>query len=207
MTAIIDYGVGNLFSLVSSFHKIGEEAAVTADPEALKKADRIILPGVGAFCDAAEKLKASGLVPVLTEEIKKGKPVMGICLGMQLLFDKSYEYGEYEGLHYIKGEIKPIAVEVKNLKVPHMGWNALQFKKPCPLFKYIDNGDHVYFVHSYYAAECEDSLVASSEYGIPITAAVQNGNVFGCQFHPEKSGDVGLNILRAFCELKGGSVC
>ncbi len=207
MTAIIDYGVGNLFSLVSSFHKIGEEAAVTADPEALKKADRIILPGVGAFCDAAEKLKASGLVPVLTEEIKKGKPVMGICLGMQLLFDKSYEYGEYEGLHYIKGEIKPIAAEVKNLKVPHMGWNALEFKKPCPLFKYIDNGDHVYFVHSYYAAECEDSLVASSEYGIPITAAVQNGNVFGCQFHPEKSGDVGLNILRAFCELKGGSVC
>ncbi len=207
MTAIIDYGVGNLFSLVSSFHKIGEDACVTADKEVLKKADRIILPGVGAFCDAINKFNASGLADCLREEIKKGKPVMGICLGMQLLFDKSYEYGEYKGLELLHGVIKPIADEVENLKIPHMGWNTLKFKKAHPLFKYINEGDCVYFVHSYYAADCEDSVIASAGYGVDITAAVARDNLLGCQFHPEKSGEVGLNILRAFCEMKEGKIC
>lgn len=207
MTAIIDYGVGNLFSLVSSFEKIGEDVVITADKEQLEKADRIVLPGVGAFCDAAEKLKESGLIPVLDAQIKKGIPVMGICLGMQLLFDKSFEYGEYEGLGYIPGEIKPIAEVTKDLKIPHMGWNALSFKKEHPLFKYVKEGEHVYFVHSFYATNCQKSILATSEYGVDITAAVAEGNVMGCQFHPEKSGEVGLSILRAFCEMKGNKTC
>ncbi|MBQ0084236.1 MAG: imidazole glycerol phosphate synthase subunit HisH [Clostridiales bacterium] len=206
MTAIIDYGVGNLFSLVSSFKKIGETAVVTADIEVIKKADRIILPGVGAFCDAIGKLKSSGLIPALFAEIEKGKPVMGICLGMQLLFDKSFEYGEYEGLGLIKGEIRPIADYTNSLKIPHMGWNKLDIKKNHPLFKYINNGDCVYFVHSYFATDCFDSIIATSEYGVDITAAVADKNICGCQFHPEKSGEVGLNILRAFCEMKEGTV-
>ena len=208
MTAIIDYGVGNLFSLKSSFAKIGEDAVVTSDAEDLRKADRILLPGVGAFRDAIAKLSVSGLVPVLREEIAKGKPVLGICLGMQLLFDKSFEYGEYEGLGLIPGIVTPIAEKVNNLKIPHMGWNALQFSgEKHPLFKYISEGDCVYFVHSYYGAECEKSIIAVSEYGMDITASVAEGNVMGCQFHPEKSGNVGLNILRAFCEMKEGDLC
>ena len=208
MTAIIDYGVGNLFSLKSSFAKIGEEAVVTSDKEDLRKADRILLPGVGAFRDAIAKLNASGLVPVLREEIAKGKPVLGICLGMQLLFDKSFEYGEYDGLGLIPGIVAPIAGKVNNLKIPHMGWNALQFRgEKHPLFKYINEGDYVYFVHSYYGAECEKSIIAVAEYGIDITASVAGKNVMGCQFHPEKSGNVGLNILRAFCEMKEGDLC
>lgn len=207
MTAIIDYGVGNLFSLVSSFHKIGEETYVTADKEVLRKADRIILPGVGAFHDAMNKFTASGLADTLKEEIAKGKPVMGICLGMQLLFDKSYEYGEYKGLGLLQGVIKPIGEKVKDLKIPHMGWNPLKFTKAHSLFKYIKEGDCVYFVHSFYAADCEDSLIASAEYGIDITAAVAKDNLLGCQFHPEKSGEVGLNILRSFCEMKEGKIC
>lgn len=203
MTAIIDYGVGNLFSLLSSFKKIGEEAVVTKDPETLKKADRIILPGVGAYRDAINKLRESGLVPVLTEQIEAGKPVMGICLGMQLLFDKSFEYGEYEGLGLIKGNVIPIDSKDGKLKVPHMGWNALSFKNGThPLFKYIKNGDCVYFVHSYYAACDAKDIIATCEYGDELTAAVARANVYGCQFHPEKSGTVGLNILRAFCEVK-----
>ena len=207
MTAILDYGVGNLFSLVSSFEKIGEAAVITADAEIIRRADRIILPGVGAFRDAAEKLKTSGLVPVLSEQIAKGKPVMGICLGMQLLFDKSFEYGEYDGLGLIHGEVRSIGERVKDLKIPHMGWNALHFRREHPLFRYIREGDHVYFVHSYCAVNCEDSLLAVSEYGMDITAAVAKENVMGCQFHPEKSGEVGLNILRAFCEMKEGALC
>lgn len=208
MTAIIDYGVGNLFSLVSSFKKIGEDALVTSDKEVIEKADRVILPGVGAFCDAAEKLGKSGLVPVLEAQIKKGKPVMGICLGMQLLFDKSFEYGEYKGLGLIKGEIRPISDYVKDLKIPHMGWNALEFRKGRhPLFKYINEGDYVYFVHSFCGVNCDESIIAQSEYGMSITAAVASDNVMGCQFHPEKSGEVGLNILRAFCEMKEGKIC
>lgn len=200
MIAIIDYKVGNLFSLKSSLDKIGAEAIVTGDKEEIKKADKIILPGVGAFSDAARKLKESGLFELLIEEAKRGKPIMGICLGMQLLFERSYEYGVHEGLGLIKGEVRPIEEVIpKGLKVPHIGWNALSIKKDSKLFKYIKDGDFVYFVHSYYGAKC-DSVIAESEYGAFLTAAVEKGNVSGCQFHPEKSGVVGLNILRAFCE-------
>ena len=203
MIAIIDYGVGNLFSLRSSFVAIGYDALVTSDPEVLRAADRLILPGVGAFGDAAQKLKASGLGEVLCEQAAMGKPIMGICLGMQLLFEKSYEYGVHEGLGLISGSVRPISEVIpKDYKIPHIGWNALKFKRKSPIFKYLKDGDHVYFVHSFYAADCEDAVIADAEYGAELTAAVQNGNVYGCQFHPEKSGNVGLNILRAFCELE-----
>ena len=203
MIAIIDYGVGNLFSLKSSFAAIGYDALVTSDPEVLRAADRLILPGVGAFGDAAQKLKASGLGEVLCEQAAKGKPIMGICLGMQLLFDKSYEYGVHEGLGLISGSVRPISEVIpKDYKIPHIGWNALKFKRKSPIFKYLKEGDHVYFAHSFYAADCKDAVIADAEYGAELTAAVQNGNVYGCQFHPEKSGNVGLNILRAFCELE-----
>ena len=201
MIAIVDYGVGNLFSLKSSLDMIGAKAFVTGDAKEIKNAGKIILPGVGAFGDAAKKLRDTGLFDVIKEEAAKGKPIMGICLGMQMLFEKSYEYGEHEGLGLIKGEIRPIeGVIPKELKIPHIGWNALKFTKDSKLFKYIKDGDFVYFVHSYYGAEC-DSVIAVSEYGAPLTAAVEKGNVSGCQFHPEKSGDVGLNILRAFLEV------
>ena len=202
MIAIVEYGVGNLFSLISSFKKIGVEVTLTNDKEVLKKADKIILPGVGAFSDAADKLKKSGLFEFLKEEAEAGKYIMGICLGMQLLFEKSYEYGCHEGLGIIKGSIRPITdIIPKDYKVPHIGWNALEFTKESKIFKYINNGDHVYFVHSFYGAECEENINAVSEYGAKITASVEKGNVYGCQFHPEKSGDVGLKILKAFCEL------
>ncbi len=205
MIAIVDYGVGNLFSLESSFAAIDVEVSVTSDAEAIKNAEKIILPGVGAFEDAAKKLRESGLDKVVVEEAKKGKPILGICLGMQLLFDKSLEYGEHKGLGLIPGTVKPISgVIPKELKIPHMGWNPLDFKgEKSPIFKYINEGDHVYFVHSYYAADCEESVIATAEYGVPLTAAVAKGNVYGCQFHPEKSGDTGLAILRAFCEGEG----
>lgn len=208
MVGIVDYGVGNLFSLRSSLVAIGADAIVSADPAELKKADRILLPGVGAFGDAAQKLRESGLAEFVVEEAKRGKPLLGICLGMQLLFDKSFEYGEHKGLGLIPGEIRPIAdVIPADYKIPHIGWNALHFERTdCPLFRYLKEGDHVYFVHSYYAANCKDALVASAEYGASLTAAVANKNVFGCQFHPEKSGEVGLNILRAFCEMEA-SLC
>lgn len=204
MIAIADYGVGNLFSLKSSFAAIGAKATVTSDRAEIEKADRIILPGVGAFGDASKKLFESGLGDVLINEAQKGKPIMGICLGMQLLFDKSYEYGEYKGLGLIHGNIKPISdVIPNNLKIPHIGWNELSFKKESPINKYINDGDFVYFVHSFYAADCDEYTVATAEYGAPLTATVQNKNVFGCQFHPEKSGETGLNILRAFTETEG----
>ena len=200
--AIVDYGVGNLFSLCSSFEYIGVEATVTSDADEIRRAPRIILPGVGAFADAAEKLRASGLDLVIKEEAAKGKPIMGICLGMQMLFDRSFEYGEHRGLGLIKGDVIAMdGVIPKELKIPHIGWNALRFKGEHPLFKYIKEGDCVYFVHSYYASDCESSVIADTEYGAPITAAVASGNVMGCQFHPEKSGDVGLKILKAFSEL------
>ena len=203
MIAIIDYGVGNLFSLKSSFAAIGYDALVTSDPEVLRAPDRLILPGDGAFGDAAQKLKASGLGEVLCEQAAKGKPIMGICLGMQLLFEKSYEYGVHEGLGLISGSVRPISEVIpKDYKIPHIGWNALKFKRKSPIFKYLKDGDHVYFVHSFYAADCKDAVIADAEYGAELTAAVQNGNVYGCQFHPEKSGNVGLNILRAFCEME-----
>ena len=201
MIAIIDYGVGNLFSLRSSFRAIGWDAAVTSDENVIRAADKIILPGVGAFEDAAKKLRASGLDKVIKEECAKGKYLMGICLGMQLLFEKSYEYGEHEGLGLLKGAVVPMEGSIPpGLKIPHIGWNALKFEKDSKLFKYIKEGDCVYFVHSFYASGCEDSLIATAEYGKYLTAAVARDNVMGCQFHPEKSGDVGLNILRAFCE-------
>lgn len=204
MVAIIDYGVGNLFSLKSSFAAIGQEAIVTSDKNEIRKAEKIILPGVGAFEDAARKLRESTLADLLLEEAAKGKPIMGICLGMQLLFEESHEYGRHRGLGLIPGAVKPIAdVIPKDLKIPHIGWNALSFGgKNHPLWKYINEGDHVYFVHSFYAAECEESVIATAEYGAPLTAAVAKGNVMGCQFHPEKSGEVGLNILKAFCETE-----
>ena len=202
MLAIIDYGVGNLFSLQCSLKKIGVDAVVTKDIEEIKKADRIILPGVGAFGDASRKLKESGLVDVITEEAKNGKPFLGICLGMQLLFEKGYEYGEHDGLGFLKGNVVPLEGKISGeLKIPHMGWNGLDFKKDSPLFKYINNGDFVYFVHSYYATDCDEDTLATSDYGIPVTACVGKGNVFGCQFHPEKSGEIGLKILKAFCEI------
>ena len=201
MVAIIDYGVGNLFSLQSSFAAIGEDAAVTADPDAIHAADRVILPGVGAFEDAARKLRESGLDSVVKTEAAAGKPLMGICLGMQMLFERSYEYGVHEGLGLLKGEIRPIAERIpESLKIPQMGWNALQIRRESPLLKYTREGDCVYFVHSYSAVNCEESLLATAEYGTDLTACVGLGNIYGCQFHPEKSGSVGLKILKAFCE-------
>lgn len=203
MIAIIDYGVGNLFSLSSSFKKIGADIVVTSDKSVIEKADKIILPGVGAFADAAKKLRDSGLDKVLIEAAKNGKKIMGICLGMQLLFEKSYEYGEHEGLGLLKGQVIPMENTIpNNLKIPHIGWNALHFKRTSPLFKYLNENDCVYFVHSFYATDCEDSVIATAEYGNELTAAVQKDNIYGCQFHPEKSGNVGLNILRAFCETE-----
>lgn len=209
MIVIVDYGVGNLFSLKCSFGAIGEQVQVTSDPDSIDSAEKIILPGVGAFQDAAEKLRKSGLDLVLKEQVQKGKPLLGICLGMQLLFEKSYEYGEHEGLGFLPGVIRPIAdVVPQDLKIPHMGWNALRFRgEKHPLFAGVREGEYVYFVHSYYASDCDASVIADTEYGAPLTAAVAKGNVMGCQFHPEKSGDVGLRILKAFCEWKGRDVC
>ena len=204
MIAIVDYGVGNLFSLKSSFAAIGEEVVVTGDAQEIKNAEKIILPGVGAFGDAAKKLTETGLAEVVKEEAEKGKPILGICLGMQLLFDKSFEYGEHNGLGLIGGEIRPISdVIPKDLKIPHIGWNALHFKgEKSRIFKYINDGDFVYFVHSFYGAKCDESVSATAEYGAELTASVEKGNVYGCQFHPEKSGEVGLKILKAFCEME-----
>lgn len=205
MTVIVDYGVGNLFSLKSSLSFIGAKAVVSGEQSVIKAADRIILPGVGAFSDAAKKLSENGLNELITAEAKSGKPLMGICLGMQLLFEKSFEHGETVGLGLMKGVISPIEPIIpKGYKVPHIGWNTLSFTdggRYCPVFKYIAEGDYVYFVHSFAAIDCDNSLIATTEYGVPLTAAVGSGNVFGMQFHPEKSGEAGLNILKAFCEL------
>ncbi len=202
MLSILDYGVGNLFSLCSSFSAIGAEAVVTSDPELIRASSGIILPGVGAFRDAAAKLRASGLWEPILNEAKSGKPLMGICLGMQMLFEKSYEYGEYEGLGLIPGAVRPISdVIPKEFKIPHIGWNALHFQRQSVLFSGIREGDYVYFVHSYYATDCDKAVIATADYGAPLTAAVETGNVMGCQFHPEKSGEIGLRILRNFCEI------
>ena len=202
MIAIVDYGVGNLFSLSCSLKAVGADIVITGDEEVIKKADKLILPGVGAFGDAAKKLFDSGLDKVILEEVAKGKPLMGICLGMQLLFEKSYEYGENQGLGLIKGNIVSMENKIpSNLSIPHIGWNGLNLKKESPIFKYLKDGDFVYFVHTYYGVDCDESITATVDYGIPITASVQKDNVYGCQFHPEKSGDVGLSILKAFCEL------
>lgn len=202
MIRIIDYGVGNLFSLRSSLRAIGIDADYTGNPAEIRKADKLILPGVGAFRDAREALRSTGLDRVVREEAGKGKPLMGICLGMQMLFDRSYEYGEYEGLGLIPGEIVPMDGRIpKDLSIPHIGWNELMLKQPSPLMKNTANGDYVYFVHSYYAETPAEYVIATTDYGVEMTAAVQKDNVYGCQFHPEKSSEVGLSILKAFCEL------
>ena len=205
MIAIIDYGVGNLFSLKSSLESVGADAVVTGDEAVIKSADKIVLPGVGAFRDAANKLKKTHMDDVVYEMAQRGKPLLGICLGMQLLFEKSYEYGEHQGLGLIPGVMADLKEDIPaNLKVPHMGWNSLQLTekgKKHPLFKYSKEGDYVYFVHSFYGKDCDESLLATSEYGIPVTASAANENVMGCQFHPEKSGEVGLRILKAFSEI------
>ncbi len=201
MIAVIDYGVGNLFSLTSSLKAIGAECIVTSSPEKIRAAEKILLPGVGAFEDAKRKLSEAGLDTLIIDEVKAGKKILGICLGMQMLFERSFEYGEHKGLGLLSGEV--VAMEGKipaELKIPHIGWNALHVKKSHPIFKYIKENDYVYFVHSYYATGCEDSLLASSEYGEELTAAVALDNVCGTQFHPEKSGEVGLSILKAFAE-------
>ncbi len=205
MIAIIDYGVGNLFSLSSSLAALGIESVVTDDESVIRSADKIILPGVGAFRDASEKLSERGFDTLLKALAQEGKPIMGICLGMQLLFDESYEFGRYKGLGLISGSVKPIAdVIPSDLKIPHIGWNALEFpknKEKNDIFKYINEGDYVYFVHSFYAADCDEAVIATTSYGAPLTAAVASGNVYGCQFHPEKSGNVGLSIIKAFAEI------
>ena len=202
MIAIVDYGVGNLFSLNSSLEMIGVESVVTADEAVLRSAGKILLPGVGAFEDAAKKLRESGLADLIKELAAEGKPLLGICLGMQMLFERSYEYGEHEGLGLIPGSVRPIRdVIPADYKIPHIGWNGLHFRQENPLFKYVKEGDCVYFVHSFYASDCDEFTVATAEYGAELTAAVAKGNIYGCQFHPEKSGNVGLAILKAFVEL------
>ncbi len=201
MIAIIDYGVGNLFSLSSSFAYIGKDVKVTGDPEQIRRADKLILPGVGAYADAAKKLFDSGLAEVIADEAKLGKDIMGICLGMQLLFEESHEYGVHRGLGLIPGTVEHMADYItKGLKIPHIGWNALDIKRESRLLRYVKPGDFVYFVHSYFAKTNPDYITSTAEYGYPITATVEHGNVMGCQFHPEKSGRVGLDILKAFCE-------
>lgn len=203
MIAIVDYGVGNLFSLCSSFRKIGAEVLVTSKKSDIENASKIILPGVGAFEDAAKKLRETGLGEVVKNQAKSGKYMMGICLGMQMLLDKSFEYGEHDGLGLISGNVTPIKGYVRSdLKIPHIGWNGLHFTKEHFLFKYVKEGDHAYFVHSYHATDCQKDVLATTEYDKELTAAIGRENVLGCQFHPEKSGEVGLNILRAFVEEK-----
>ena len=202
MIAIIDYGAGNLFSVQNALTYLNETFCITRDPAMLEGCDGMILPGVGAFPDAMKRLRASGLVPVIRDEAQK-KPLLGICLGMQLLFEKSYEYGEHAGLGFIKGEVCPLGPDLadKSLKVPQMGWNALHIVKDDPLVRYIREGEYVYYVHSYYGKNCAESTLAVSDYSIPVTGAVRAGRVYGTQFHPEKSGDTGLRILKAFSEL------
>ena len=204
MIAIVDYGVGNLFSLKSSLGFLGAAAEVTGDPARIRAADKLILPGVGAFGDAAEKLRATGLDRVVVKEAEKGKPLLGICLGMQLLFDRSFEYGEHRGLGLLHGDVIGMEGRLpKGLKIPHIGWNALRFKGESPLFRGVDEGSCVYFVHSFYVEADNPSVVAYAEYGVNVAAAAERNNVMGCQFHPEKSGGVGLRILKAFCEMEG----
>jgi len=204
MIAVIDYGVGNLFSLCCSLKYIGREAVITGDKAVIKRCDKMLLPGVGAFEDAMMKLRDGSLNEFIIQEVKSGKPLLGVCLGMQLLFDRSLEFGRHEGLGLISGAVMPIENRIpEGYKIPHIGWNALKFPEGArsPLLKYTSEGDHVYFVHSYHAEQCEQAVTATAEYGAELTAAVSMGNVFGTQFHPEKSGEVGLNILRAFAEL------
>ncbi len=203
MIAIVDYGVGNLFSLQSSLAAIGADAIVTGEESVIRSSDQIILPGVGAFGEAIEKLRDTRLDKVICQEALAGKPLMGICLGMQLLFDKSYEYGQHAGLGLLPGEVVSMAGRLpSNLKIPHIGWNALHIRSSSPVLKYVQEGDHVYFVHSYYVPGENVCANAVTEYGAAICAVVSKDNILGCQFHPEKSGEVGLSILRAFAEYE-----
>ena len=207
---IVDYGVGNLFSLRSSLAAIGADAVVSGDTAVLDGCDRLILPGVGAFGDAADKLRESGLDGYIIEQAYAGKPLMGICLGMQLLFERSFEFGEHRGLGLLRGSGVPMVDRIpEGSKVPQIGWNALKLTQDNQntMLKYVKDGDCVYFVHSFFATGCEDSLAATTNYYIDMTAAVAKGNVCGCQFHPEKSGEVGLSILRAFSDFDGGNLC
>lgn len=204
MIAIVDYGVGNLFSLAASLDSLGFPSVVTGEERALREADRIILPGVGAFGDAMRRLRETGLVPALDRLVGEGRPLLGICLGMQLLFDKSFEYGEHPGLGLVPGQVVDLRRDLtdKTLKVPHMGWNSLQILKDDPLFRHVRDGEYVYYVHSFYARDCAAGTLAASRYGnVDVTGVVRRGNVYGTQFHPEKSGDTGLRLLRAFAEL------
>ena len=203
MIGIVDYGVGNLYSLTCALRALEAEVLVSREPEALQKADSLILPGVGAFAGAMEKLKASGLDQVVTEQAKAGVPLLGICLGMQLLFAESLEFGRHSGLNLLPGQVVPMAPRLpQGLKTPHMGWNRLHLEKQdSRLLAQSKEGDFVYFVHSYYAQGCGKALAATTDYGIPITAAVEQDNLFGCQFHPEKSGPAGLRILSSFGRL------
>lgn len=203
MIAVVDYGVGNLFSLTSSLRFIGLDCMVTCNKKELLNAERIILPGVGAFGDAMAKLRESGLEDTV-KELAEVKPLLGICLGMQLLFDKSCEHGEHKGLGLIPGKVSPLAADIDlSLKVPHMGWNKLEIVRNDPIFKYSDNGEWVYYVHSYYAKKCSDYILGVSEYGVTVTGLVRSdsGMIYGMQFHPEKSGEAGLRLLKAFSEI------
>ena len=200
MIGIIDYGVGNLFSLQASCKAVGQDVFVSGDGAELQKADRLILPGVGAFPDAVKKLNDTGMADFVREQAAKGTPLLGICLGMQLLFEESLEYGRHPGLGLLKGQVVPMEGRLpEGLKIPHMGWNTLNVTGG-RLLEGL-GGQYVYFVHSFFGENCADSLSAWTDYGIPITAAVEQGNLFGCQFHPEKSGSVGLSILRRFAEI------
>lgn len=201
MIAIVDYGVGNLFSLQSSLNKIGEKSLITSEKSIILAAERIILPGVGAFGDAAKKLKSTGLEDAIKQAVNDGKPLLGICLGMQLLFTESYEYGRHGGLNLIEGKVVPMKDEINELKIPHMGWNSLELNKKSKLLKYIRNVEYVYFVHSYHAKCDKKYISATCNYGTAVCAAVEKDNVYGTQFHPEKSGEAGLKILKAFAEI------
>ena len=206
MTGIIDYGVGNLFSLASSLRMLDAGCVVTNDADVIRHSDHIVLPGVGAFGDAMVQLKASGLIPALLEQAAAGKPFLGICLGMQLLFERSHEFGCHEGLSLIPGEVVSIREALTNkglhYKVPQMGWNALDFVHAnCPLLENVAQGDYVYYLNSYYVSCDRAFIAATSDYGVAIPGAVQRGNLYGVQFHPEKSGHVGLAILQSFLHL------
>lgn len=206
MIAIIDYGVGNLFSLSCSLKQLGFDGRVTNSKSDLEDASHIILPGVGAFGDAMDKLRSTGLISTIRGQVEQGKPLLGICLGMQMLFEESFEYGHHEGLGFLRGKISPLAEALGSLgleyKIPQIGWNSLVYRKnDCPILRNTREGEFVYYVHSYYAKDCEESLAAGSEYGVFVPGVVNNGCVYGTQFHPEKSGNVGLGILKSFCEI------
>ncbi len=203
MIAIVDYGAGNLLSVKKALDFIGAESVITASADDIKKADGVILPGVGSFGNAMEAMRDSGLVDAVRSAALSGRPFLGICLGLQLLFESSEESPGVEGLGVLKGKILKIPSD--NLKVPHMGWNSLEIKKSTPLFDGISDGAYVYFVHSYYlSAENISDVSSTTEYGVTIHASVANGNLFATQFHPEKSGDIGVQMLRNFVSLCGG---